>query len=146
MDGCEINEGQKLMLEAVNDARAQSRFCGEEWKDAAGPLIWHCDLMAAAKVQSSDMATNNFFSHAGSDGLQVDQRVSAIGYNWRSVGENIAAGQDTVPQVIEDWLESPGHCMNIMNPQYQEFGSYRINITGSDHDSYWTQVFANPKS
>ena len=68
------------------------------------------------------MATKNYFSHTSLDGRTVAQRITATGYAWRAIGENIAAGQTTPEQVVAGWLQSEGHCRNIMNPAYQELG------------------------
>ena len=91
------------------------------------------------------MATNNFFSHTGSDGLSVSNRVDATGYEWSTVGENIAAGQSTVTQVVQGWLNSEGHCRNIMNANFTELGAERVDSTSADFSTYWTQVFAAPR-
>jgi uncharacterized protein YkwD len=111
---------------------------------AVAQLSWSCQLQNAAQAHSSDMAKNNFFSHTGSDGLSVSDRVTASGYSWRSVGENIAAGQTTITRVMTGWLDSPGHCRNIMSSSFTEFGSALVTNTVSDYSLYWTQVFASP--
>jgi len=73
--------------------------------------------------------------------LQVSNRVTATGYTWSAVGENIAAGYSSVEAVMQGWLESPGHCRNIMSDQYREFAVSRVDVNDSDYSSYWTQVF-----
>ncbi|WP_370301508.1 CAP domain-containing protein [Alkalimarinus coralli] len=60
-------------------------------------------------------------------------------------GENIAAGQSSVTQVMEGWLNSPGHCRNIMSSRYQEVGTSKVDSTTADYPTYWTQVFASPR-
>jgi uncharacterized protein YkwD len=91
------------------------------------------------------MASQNFFSHTGSDGLDVSRRVTATGYTWFGIGENIAVGQSSVDEVMQGWLKSPGHCRNIMNDQYREFGVSRVDANDSDYPRYWTQVFATQR-
>ncbi len=132
------------MLAAVNAARQVQRYCGEDFKPAVGKLHWNCLLQESAIVHSLDMATHDFFSHTGSDGSTVAERVTATGYNWQSVGENLAAGQRTVTQVMEGLLASPGHCVNIMYETFTEFGfGYRTN-DDTYYKRYWTQNFARP--
>ena len=133
------------MLELVNAARAETRQCGSESYAAAPALAWDCELRSAAEAHTQDMVEHNFFSHTGSDGLNVGHRVTAAGYQWRAVGENIAAGYAVEEQVMQGWLDSPGHCANIMNPAYQDFGSAVIFTDSADYTSYWTQVFAAPR-
>ncbi|WP_299012924.1 CAP domain-containing protein [uncultured Photobacterium sp.] len=133
------------MLAAVNAARAQARSCGGEMMPAVGPLTWDYSLEQAAFVHSSNMANYNFFSHTGQDGTQPADRVSAQGYNWRSVGENIAAGQKDVSAVMTSWLNSPGHCKNIMSANYTQMGAASVTNSGSQYGIYWTQNFARPR-
>ncbi len=132
------------MLAAVNAARQVQRYCGEDFQPAVGKLRWNCLLQESAIVHSLDMATHDFFSHTGSDGSSVADRVTLTGYSWQSVGENLAAGQRTVTQVMEGLLASPGHCVNIMYETFTEFGfGYRTN-DDTYYKRYWTQNFARP--
>jgi uncharacterized protein YkwD len=65
------------------------------------------------------MANNNYFDHKDRDGRTPGDRAELAGYDFQQVGENIAAGQDTVRKVVDGWMASPGHCANLMNPQYR---------------------------
>ena len=142
IDTC-MSETDKQMLTRVNNARQQARTCGSSPYAATALLAWHCSLAAAAQRHSTDMAVNNFFSHTGSDGTNAGQRISATGYPWHAWGENIAAGYATVESVVTGWLNSPGHCSNIMNPTVTEMGAASTSNSSSDFQIYWTQVFAD---
>jgi len=144
IDRC-MSENDKQMLTQVNAARSRPRNCGSEDYPATTALSWHCTLEDVAYAHSRDMGDYNFFSHTGSDGLTVGDRVTNAGYDWSAVGENIAAGQQTIDIVMAAWLDSPGHCANIMNPVYTEFGAASYRVDGSDYPIYWTQVFARPR-
>ena len=117
----------------------------ERAKEGLQPLKLNDRLLDAAQDHSNDMARNDFFNHTGADGLTVGDRVRASGYQYSTAGENIAAGQTTAAQVVEGWMNSPGHRANILNPNYTEIGvgyEYLQNDTGSvNHNHYWTQVF-----
>jgi uncharacterized protein YkwD len=139
-----MSDADKVMLTRVNDARSQARNCGSENYPATAALSWHCTLEDVAYEHSRDMGDHNFFSHTGSDGLGSADRVKNAGYNWSAVGENIAAGQQTIDAVMTGWLDSPGHCANIMHASYAEFGAASYTVDGSDFPIYWTQVFARP--
>jgi uncharacterized protein YkwD len=143
--GCDITQDQQEMLDQVNDARSSSRSCGNDIMPSVAALGWNCLLQNAAQRHSEDMENNNFFSHTGSNGLSVSDRVTASDYDWSSVGENIAAGQTSITQVMVGWLESPGHCRNIMAARSTEFGSAVVATNGADYSHYWTQVFASPR-
>jgi uncharacterized protein YkwD len=144
IDQC-MSEYDKQMLTQLNSARSQPRNCGSENYPATAALNWHCTLEDVAYAHSRDMGDYNFFSHTGSDGLSVGDRVRNAGYDWSAVGENIAAGQQTIDAVMAAWLDSPGHCANIMSPVYAEFGMASYSVEGSDYRIYWTQVFARPR-
>jgi uncharacterized protein YkwD len=144
IDQC-MSEADKQMLTQVNTARSQSRNCGSENYPATAALSWQCTLEGVAYAHNRDMGDHNFFSHTGSDGLTVGDRVRNAGYVWSAVGENIAAGQQTIDIVMAAWLESPGHCANIMRSMYTELGAASYRVDGSDYPIYWTQVFARPR-
>jgi uncharacterized protein YkwD len=133
------------VLVLVNEARAHARSCGDRHFEAAGPLRWNEQLEEAAVQHAQDMASHAKLDHAGSDGSTPSQRVSRAGYVWRSVGENVAAGQGTPEEVVEDWLTSPGHCANIMEPAYTEMGAaFAVNMK-STAAVYWAQEFGRAK-
>ena len=116
----------------------------ERRKVGAPPLKINFKLTRAALGHSQDMATHNFFSHTGSNGSQLSDRVNAAGYSWRALAENIAAGQSTPGAIIQSWLNSPPHKQNLLNPLYKEVGfGYAVN-TQSTYKTYWTADFAKP--
>jgi uncharacterized protein YkwD len=126
------------MLAAINQLRSEGCDCGAETMPPVPALAWNEKLEAAAVRHSDDMAANEFMAHEGSDGSRVGGRVTSAGYDWSSVGENVAHGYPTVEQVMEGWKNSEGHCKNMMNGAFTEFGA-------AVNDDYWTQVFAKPR-
>lgn len=136
-------EGQTL-LEQVNALRAQPRQCGAQSFAAATPLVWNATLGTAAETHSRAMANGNFFAHQGRDGRTPGDRAELAGYSGRQVGENIAAGLDATRQVVDGWLSSPGHCANLMNPQFSELGAAYATDPKSDAGIYWTALFGAP--
>ncbi|MEJ2618860.1 MAG: CAP domain-containing protein [Candidatus Thiodiazotropha sp.] len=139
---CEISSNQQEMLRLVNRARARQRDCGGEIFPVAPPLKWNCRLHKAAVIHSQDMIDYDYFDHQGADGSSVGMRVSRSGYEWRAVGENIAAGYPDNEAVMANLLSSPSHCENIMDPKFREFGSAVIATDQAHYYNYWTQVFA----
>ena len=133
-------EGQKL-LELLNAARAQPRQCGGQAFAATTPLAWNAILGAAAEAHSRDMANNNYFDHKDRNGGTPGDRAELAGYSYQQIGENIAAGQDTIRKVVDGWIGSPGHCANLMNPQFQELGAAYAVDPKSDSGIYWTAMF-----
>jgi uncharacterized protein YkwD len=133
------------ITQLINEARAQARTCGA-YGDfaAAGNVSWNGQLSAAADSHSRDMAYYNFFSHTGSDGSDPGLRASSAGYSYRTLGENIAAGLIDTRATVQGWLNSPGHCANIMRADFTELGAACIEADTSDYPTYWTLVLAAP--
>jgi uncharacterized protein YkwD len=132
------------VLSLVNAARSKPRKCGRTSFQPVPPLKLSAILNRAALVHSQDMAKNDFFEHEGSDGTKVGDRASRVGYRWRAVAENIAIGAETAEIVVEGWLKSPGHCVNIMSADYTEMGIAYVTEPKSGPGIYWTQVFGRP--
>jgi uncharacterized protein YkwD len=134
-------------LAAVNQARSVGRSCGATHFDPAPPVAWNDTLAMAAYLHSYDMATNDFFSHTGSDGSDLTVRIEREGYVWSICGENIAVGYPTVSAVIQGWLNSEDHCRNIMNPGFGEIGAGVAEgpFGGSPSARYWTFDLASPR-
>lgn len=133
------------VLRLTNQARAQPRRCGERHMDAAPPLKASPLLERTAEMHAVDLARHGDFSHTGRDGSQVGQRADRSGYAWRRIGENLAAGQATAAAAVQGWLASPGHCANLMQPDFTEMGlAYAVNLQ-SPGGIYWVQVLGTPR-
>jgi len=133
------------VLELVNEARSRDRRCGRQRMRATHALTLSTTLTQAAAAHAADMAAHGYVGHDGSDGSEASDRVNRVGYRWRSVGENVAAGQRDAAEVVKEWLESPGHCANIMGPQFTEMGVAVVAAPQSDLRIFWAQVFAAPR-
>lgn len=123
------------MLAQVNELRRSGCQCGDTFLPPVEPLNWNSLLEEASFRHSLDMENMNSTEHTGSDGSNSAERVQDTGYKWRTVGENIAGGYDTVGAVILGWKSSEAHCKNMMNADFNEMGAAFSGI-------YWTQVFA----
>ena len=126
------------MLKLVNDVRNKGCDCGNERMPPVPAITWNNKLEAAAKQHSDYMNATGDFNHTQSNGSTPASRVTQAGYTWSYVAENIAAGPTSIAQVMNGWLNSPGHCKNIMSAQAREMGAARSG-------AYWTQVFASPR-
>jgi uncharacterized protein YkwD len=129
---------QAEVLQRVNALRAIGAVCGTALYPAVPALNWNNLLQQAASGHSSDMAQNNYFSHDSLDGKTFSQRLTDAGYNFSAAGENIAAGDLTVEQVVNHWLNSPAHCVNMMNPVYRDIGVACASSNNSSFGNYWT--------
>jgi uncharacterized protein YkwD len=133
------------VLELVNAARAKQRKCGSRSFDPAPPLTLSPILSRAALAHAKDMSTNKFFEHRGSDGSKPSERATRAGYNWAAVAENIAEGAASAEIVVQGWLDSPGHCVNIMGSQYREMGLAYSTDFAHKGEIYWAQEFGTQK-
>lgn len=131
-----VTVNKTLLLQLVNRARAKGCKCGDSYYPAAPALAWNTQLEAAALQHSTDMNKRNYFSHIGSDGTNGGMRIDRSGYKWTAYAENIAAGYPTEQAVVEGWVQSPGHCKNLMDKAYKEMGVARAG-------NYWTLDFGS---
>ncbi|MDH6456200.1 MULTISPECIES: CAP domain-containing protein [unclassified Streptomyces] len=103
------------------------------------PLAVDPLLARAAQAYSTDMAVRAFYSHTSPEGTQPWDRAAAAGCDRRSIGENIACGQRSAAEVVEGWMNSPGHRANILKPAFTHIG---IGFAGGGPaGTYWTQMF-----
>jgi uncharacterized protein YkwD len=146
---CGLPDFAASALARINQYRAAGANCRTEGVFApASALVWNGKLTQSADAHSQDMAAKNYFSHTSADGRTLGVRISATGYSWSSAGENIAAGYDTVNIVIDGWMASDGHCANIMDPNFTEFGLAcvaRPPGTTTEFANYWTMDLARPR-
>jgi hypothetical protein len=105
------------------------------------PLIYNEELANAARQHSQDMGENNYFSHTSQDGTAFNQRIVNAGYDYNNCGENIAAGYPTPQDVVNGWMNSPGHRANLLSPDYCDIGVGYAVVAGSEYFHYWTQDF-----
>lgn len=114
------------------------------------PLSLDTKLQNAAQAHSKDMAVNDFFSHTGSDGSTVGDRLRRVGYSYSYAAENIAAGSSTARAVMRQWMNSSGHRANILSRNVTEIGIgyyFQANDGGNEPwGHYWTQNFGDPLS
>ncbi|WP_020138630.1 CAP domain-containing protein [Streptomyces sp. 351MFTsu5.1] len=103
------------------------------------PLAADPCLAQAAQAYSTDMAARAFYSHTSPEGTQPWDRAAAAGSTRRSIGENIACGQRSAAEVVEGWMNSPGHRANILKPGFTHIG---VGFAGGGPaGTYWTQLF-----
>jgi uncharacterized protein YkwD len=117
-------------------------------KNGLAPLKVNSKLAAVAQAYSQTLATQDFMAHQGLDGTQPWDRMTAGGYKWSRAAENIAAGQQTPEEVMQSWIDSPGHRANLLDPKLKDIGVgyyFLANDTGNvNYNSYWTQDFGAP--
>lgn len=133
------------ILSRVNRIRAAGNVCGGMYYPPAAPLRWSSKLQQAAVQHSQDMASHNFFNHkSATNGSTLTDRLKSVGYKYQAASENIGAGPITVAQILDMWLDSPGHCVNLMTATFTELGVSCQNSSHSTYKTYWTMKAATP--
>ena len=149
----------KDLLDAINRERSGIHICGKYGVfGPIHPLVWDNNLHSAALEHVKDLSESNTFSHDGSGTIsditgkkigrssKFYERIVYNGYsNYYIVGENIAGGQRTLEEVMDEWMASPGHCANIMGADYTEVGFAVLKKESSTYRIYWSQNFGSQR-
>ena len=112
----------------------------ERAKEGLAPLATYDALTRAAAIRAPEIV--ELFSHTRPDGTACFTALDETGASQGAYtyGENIAAGNATPAATVEQWMNSPGHRANIMNPDYTHMGvGY---AAGGTYRHYWVQLFA----
>lgn len=119
------------VLQLVNKERA---------KVGAKALVLDETLNKVALVKAKDMADNRYFSHDSPTYGSPFEMMRSFGVTqYRTAGENIAAGQRSPEAVMESWMNSSGHRANILNTSYNRLGVGYYE--GGSYGTYWVQEF-----
>ena len=136
------------VLRKVNAVRARGAVCGSAGPAAAtGPLRWSAGLASAAAAQADSMAARHKMSHRDAQDRALAARLTAHGYRFSSAVENVAVGYSSIDTVVDAWLVSETHCINLMKPAAVELG---LACSDASHDGeaavarYWDLVLAAP--
>jgi len=134
---------QDQMLQSLNSMRAQKSL---------KPLEMCKPLTRAAQKYARTMAQQDFLSHTGKDGSSFGERIQSAGYDWTnsksgsSVAENIAAGQNSVVEVMKGWRNSKGHYKNMIGQNFTHVGFGMSINARSTYKKYWVQNFGSGAS
>ena len=122
-----VSAYEKKVVELTNAERA---------KQGLAPLTLNTELSKVARTKSEDMKNKNYFDHNSPTYGSPFDMMKSFGISYTSAGENIAMGQTTPEQVVQAWMDSPGHRANIMNSSFTQIG---VGYVASGN--YWTQQF-----
>jgi uncharacterized YkwD family protein len=128
-----IGNYEQQVVDLVNKERA-----------AAGlpALKMNTKLAGVAEKKAEDLRDNNYFDHQSPTYGSPFDMMKQFGITYTAAGENIAKGQKTPDEVMNGWMNSPGHRANILNAEYTEIGvGY---VTDSNGTAYWVQHFIRP--
>lgn len=101
-----------------------------------------------ARLRLQDMFARQYFAHVAPDGTDVTTVTKQVGYDYLAIGENLALGNFADDKdLVEAWMNSPGHRANILNEKYEEIG-VAVKQGIFENRSTWlaVQVFGMPSS
>lgn len=130
---------EQEVFSLVNEQRQSAGLNTLEWCDGLGEL---------AGAHSNDMCDRGFFSHVNPEGEDPTDRARAghagsytftsiVPDPYSGIAENIATGFSTAQDVMDAWMDSPGHRANILNGNYTHIGVGLCSGCGT----HWTQCF-----
>jgi len=139
-----IYPGQKITVPNIDDIKALEneviRLTNEQRAKYGLPALkanW--ELSRVARYKSQDMVNKNYFSHNSPTYGSPFKMMENFGLRFTAAGENIAMGQQSAQQVVNDWMNSPGHRSNILSSAYNQIG---VGLAKDKNGRfYWTQMF-----
>lgn len=123
----QLNQYEQQVVELTNQERA---------KYGLKPLAIDYELSRVAREKSRDMAVNNYFDHNSPVYGSPFDMMRSYGINYRTAGENIAKGQRSPQEVVNAWMNSPGHRANILSADFTHIGVGYVS-----QGNHWTQQF-----
>lgn len=101
------------------------------------------NLLKAAQRRANEIAVRYNPPHTRLDGRSWSTVLAEYNVFWRATGENMAAGYQTPAEVVEGWMNSPGHRANILNENFNQIGIGYAYRYGTGYSHYWIQIFTN---
>lgn len=123
----QLNEFERQVVELTNNERVNQGLA---------PFQVDLELSRVAREKSRDMLGSNYFDHNSPTYGSPFDMMRAYGINYRTAGENIAKGQRTPSEVVNAWMNSPGHRANILNSNFTHIGVGYV-----EQGNHWTQQF-----
>jgi uncharacterized YkwD family protein/spore coat assembly protein SafA len=97
------------------------------------------EVCRVARYKSQDMINKHYFDHQSPTYGSPFTMMQSFGIRFSAGGENIAYGQRTPQEVMNTWMNSPGHRANILSATYNQMGCGVAKTSGGTY--YWTQMF-----
>ncbi|WP_146818616.1 SafA/ExsA family spore coat assembly protein [Halobacillus faecis] len=126
----DIKSVESQVIDLTNQERA---------KNGLPALKANWQLSRVARYKSRDMANKNYFSHTSPTYGSPFDMMRDFNISYNRAAENIAAGQRTPQEVVNGWMNSPGHRKNILDPNLRQIGVGYAE--GGSYGHYWTQMF-----
>ena len=139
---------QSKIISETNLQRQENGNPSTTLRTGLPALVENKKLDEAAIAKANDMFLNQYFEHTSPTGIDPGKLVQSYGYDYVVAGENLILGNfSSEKEVVQDWMNSPGHRANILNNRYTEIGVAIIKGTYKDQ-TVWigVQEFGLPLS
>lgn len=93
----------------------------ERKKEGKAALTIDSTLEKAAQTKADDMVKNNYFSHNSPTYGSPFKMIQDFGISYKVAGENIA-GNPSIEDAVNSWLNSEEHRKNIISNAYNYVG------------------------
>ncbi|MFL0197430.1 CAP domain-containing protein [Clostridium sp. WILCCON 0269] len=114
----------------------------ERSKNGLSALKANNELSKVATIKAQDMIDKGYFDHTSPTYGSPFDMMKKFGISYTAAGENIAYGQKNAAEVMNSWMNSPGHRANILNSNFTEIG---VGVAKDKNGTpYWVQMFINP--
>lgn len=118
------------VLALINQERATAKL---------GPVkMGDLDLLNITYERGKEV--EQLFSHNRPNGQVCYTILDDYHYSYESVGENVAKGQQSALQVMQDWMKSQDHRSIILTSEFSKVG---ISVLGVGEDKVWTLIFVH---
>lgn len=139
-----IYVGQKVNIPSIDDVKALEQKVIDlvnqqrAWNGLPA-LKANWELSRVARYKSQDMINKHYFAHQSPTYGSPFNMMESFGIRFSAAGENIAYGQRTPQEVMNGWMNSPGHKANILSGVYNQIG---VGVAKASNGTfYWTQMF-----
>jgi uncharacterized protein YkwD len=116
-------------------------------QDKELPLQLNTQLTEAAQGKADDMVTRNYWSHDTPDGRTPWSFINNAGYQFATAGENLAFGFDSSESLMNGWMNSPEHRINVLNNVFSDVGfgiAKSPNFQGHGPETIVVAEYAEP--
>jgi uncharacterized protein YkwD len=97
----------------MNQERTKAKLKNFAYKD---------ELYDSAAAKCEDMKKNNYYTHTSPSGVDYTTFIKKSVPTAKVTGENLGAGYADNASIINEWMQSPKHKENILNPKFTSVG------------------------
>ena len=140
-----------ITLESAWASTVLAQLNSERAQNGLAPLVANGTLTGTAHAHNLQMAQTNTMSHQLPGEATLGGRISAAGYNWRAVGENVgwttnrsqAGAMSIETQMYNETPPDDGHRLNILSTAFTQVG-IDVIVDSATGRLWLTEDFGQP--